>query len=334
VVWVRNPAWKQSTDSVRHDYVAKIVDTIGVTDATTQVDEIKAGTEDLQQDTSFPPQLIASYLHNPDFKIWGQSDTDPYIVFNLQSPDANHAMSKQLVREAIEYAINKVAIAKIYGGTTLNPILNGAVAPGNVGYTNYNYYPTANNEGNATKCKQLLKQAGYPNGFTIRDVYRNAGDHPAVFTSVQADLKACGITSVGVPMEQGPYYAFVEDGPNSAKANQWDISEVGWVPDWLGANGRANIVPLFQTDCGDPTTNDGCIHNTTIDNDINKALQAPNSATAAPYWDATGQEVMKNAYIVPLTTQDVVLFAGKSVQHLIYNPLAEQFNVTQLWLSS
>ena len=63
VVWVRNPAWKQSTDSVRHQYVSKIVDTIGVTDATTQVDEIKAGTEDLQQDTVVP---AAAHLQLPE----------------------------------------------------------------------------------------------------------------------------------------------------------------------------------------------------------------------------------------------------------------------------
>src|SRR5438067_6460467 len=108
------------------------------------------------------------------------------------SPDATHAMSKLKVRQAIEYAINKVAIAKIYGGTKLNPILNGAIAPGNVGYAKYNYYPTPNNSGDPAKCKQLLAQAGYPHGFSVTDVYRNVGNHPAVFTSVQSDLKACG----------------------------------------------------------------------------------------------------------------------------------------------
>jgi peptide/nickel transport system substrate-binding protein len=179
----------------------------------------------------------------------------------------------------------------------------------------------------------MLKQAGYPNGFQILDVYRNAGNHPAVFTSVQASLKACGITSKGVPMQQGPYYAFVENGPSSAKANQWDISEVGWVPDWLGNNGRANVVPMFQSNCVNPTTNDGCYSSKIVDGDIAKALKAPNQATATPYWAAAGQQVMKDAAIVPLTTQDTVLFTGKRVHNLIYNPLAATYNLTQLWVS-
>ncbi|HLX52125.1 MAG TPA: ABC transporter substrate-binding protein [Streptosporangiaceae bacterium] len=336
IVLSRNPAWKQSTDPLRHDYVNQIVITEGTTSNETQLADVEAGTDDLMWDTPPPTSAIPSLQasHNPGLHIYTQTGTaNPYIVFNLQSPDASKAMSKLLVRQAIEYAINKVAIAKIYGGVTLNPILNGAIAPGDVGYTNYNYYPTPNSEGNPAKCKAMLKQAGYPNGFQILDVYRNAGDHPAVFTSVQASLKACGITSKGVPMQQGPYYAFVENGLNSKKANQWDISEVGWVPDWLGNNGRANVVPLFQTNCSNPTTNDGCYSSKITDADIAKALKAPNQATATPYWAAAGQQVMKDAAIVPLTTQDTVLFTGKRLRNLIYNPLAATYNLTQLWLS-
>jgi peptide/nickel transport system substrate-binding protein len=337
VVLSKNPAWKQSSDTLRHQYVSQIVINEGITSQETAQADVQAGTDDIMWDappaTSSIPQLQAS--KNPGLHIYDSTGSaNPYIVFNLQSPDANHAMSKPLVREAIEYAVNKVAIAKIYGGTKLAPVLNEAIAPGNAGYSSYNYYPTPNNEGNAAKCKSLLAQAGYPHGLQLLDVYRNAGNHPAVFTSVQASLKACGITSKGVSMEQGPYYAFVENAPNSAKANQWDISEVGWVPDWLGPNNaRSNIVPLFQKNCTNPTTNDGCINDPKINADIASALKAPDTAAASPFWISAGQQVMKGAYIVPMTTQNVVLFANPKVHNLVYNPLAEQWNLTQLWLS-
>jgi len=335
IVLSRNPAWKQATDPLRHDYVSQIQVTEGTASNQTALADVEAGSADLMWDLPVPtasiPQLEAS--KNPGLHIFTNSGSEnPFLVFNFQSPDANHAMSKLKVRQAIEYAINKVAIAKIYGGTKLNPILNGAIAPGNVGYTNYNYYPSPNSEGDPAKCKALLAQAGYPNGFTITDAYRNAGNHPAVFTSVQSDLKACGITVKGSPQQQGPYYAFIENAPNSAKANQWDITEPGWVPDWAGNNARSNVVPLFQTNCTNPTTNEGCYSNATTDNLIKQALAAPNEAAAAPLWAKAGQQVMKDAAIVPFTTQDVVLFAGTHVHNLIYNPLAEQYNVTQLWV--
>jgi peptide/nickel transport system substrate-binding protein len=337
IVLSRNPAWKQSTDQLRHQYLNQIVVNEGTTSSQTALSNVQAGTDDLMWDLPVPtsaiPQLQAS--HNPGLHIYTKTgSTNPYVVFNEQSPDANHAMSKLLVRQAINYAVNKVAIAKIYGGTTLNPVLNEAIAPGNVGYTTYNDYPSPNNSGDAAKCKQLLAKAGYPHGFKIIDVYRNAGNHPAVFTSIQSSLKACGITSVGSPQEQGPYYAFIENSGNSKKANQWDISEVGWVPDWLGNNGRANVVPLFETNCVNPTTNYGCYSNPTVDSDIKAALVAPSESAAGPLWAKAGQQVMKDAAIAPLTTQDVVLFAGTKLHNLIYSPLAESWNVTQMWKSS
>src|SRR6266568_903037 len=39
----KNPAWKQSTDSVRHQYVSKITMTMGVTSAATQLADMQAG---------------------------------------------------------------------------------------------------------------------------------------------------------------------------------------------------------------------------------------------------------------------------------------------------
>jgi peptide/nickel transport system substrate-binding protein len=336
IVLTRNLAWKQSTDPLRHQYVSQIVVTEGTASNQTALANVQAGTDQLMWDLPVPtpsiPQLQAS--HNPGLHIYTDTgNSNPYVVFNLQSPDANHALSKLKVRQAIEYAINKVAIAKIYGGTKLNPVLNGAIALGNVGYANYNYYPTPSSSGNPAKCKQLLAQAGYPHGFKIIDVYRNVGNYPAVFTSVQSDLKTCGITSVGNPQELGPYFAIVQNGPNSAKTNQWDISEVTWIPDWLGNDGRANVVPLFQTNCTNPTTNYGCYSSTTTDNDIKQALTAPSASAAVPLWTKAGEQVMKDAIIVPMTTQDVVLFAGAKVHNLIYNPLAQSYNVTQLWVS-
>jgi peptide/nickel transport system substrate-binding protein len=333
IVLSRNPAWKQSTDPLRHQYVSQMVVTEGTTSNQTALANVQAGTDDLLWDLPVPtpsiPQLEAS--KNPGLHIYTNiGSSNPYMVFNLKSPAANHALSELKVRQAIEYAINKVAIAKIYGGVELNPILNGAIAPGNVGYANYNYYPTPGDSGDPAKCKSMLAAAGYPHGFTITDVYRNVGNGSAVFTSVQSSLKACGITSKGSPQEPGPYFGIVGDPGN---ASEWDISEPGWVPDWLGNNGRANVVPLFQTSCVNPTSNFGCYSSKTTDSDINAALTAPSESAAAPLWAKAGEQVMKDAAIIPFTTQDVVLFAGLRAHNLIYSPIAEQFNPTQLWVS-
>ena len=329
VVFKKNPAWTQLSDPVRHQYVNEIVINEGLTSATAlSRSRGRVRRPDVGHCRTRPRSRPWKPARTPTSANYGGQE-NPYLVFDFQ-PCRTNSLA---VRQAIEYAINKVAIAKIYGGTKLNPILNGAIAPGNVGYTNYNYYPSPNSEGDPAKCKHCSPAGRTRTASPSPTAYRNAGNHPAVFTSVQSDLKACGITVKGSPQQQGPYYAFIENAANSAKADQWDITEPGWVPDWAGNNARSNVVPLFQTNCTNPTTNEGCYSNATTDNLIKQALAAPNEAAAAPLWAKAGQQVMKDAAIVPFTTQDVVLCAGTHVHNLIYNPLAEQYNVTQLWLS-
>ncbi len=106
----------------------------------------------------------------------------------------------------MEYAIDKVAIGQIYGGPGPNTPLNQVIPPGNVGYQPFNLYPTPGNRGDQAKCRQLLAQAGYPNGLTLSYVYRNAGNHPAVTQSVQADLKSCGVTVKLIPQTSADFY--------------------------------------------------------------------------------------------------------------------------------
>src|SRR5579862_7224707 len=86
-----------------------------------------------------------------------------------------------------------------------NEPLNQVIAAGAEGYVPFNDYPTPNNQGDPGKCKSLLKAAGYPNGLTLKDYYRNSGNHPAVFQEVQADFGKCGVTVTGTPIATGYY---------------------------------------------------------------------------------------------------------------------------------
>jgi peptide/nickel transport system substrate-binding protein len=330
ITLTKNPEWKQSTDPVRHQYIDKMVVTEGTDDPATALQDMKAGSGDIMWDLVVPTDQIPSLQasKDPNFAIWSGHITNPYLVFNLQSGPT----AKLQVRQAIEYAIDKVNIAKIYGGTTLNPPITTAIPPGNIGYQPYNLYPTPGNAGDPAKCKSMLAAAGYPNGLTLTDAYRNAGNHPAVFQSVQADLKACGITVNGSPQQQGNYYAWLED-PANGKAGKWNISEPGWIPDWYGNNGRALVQPLFTSPCVNPTTNYGCYNSATTNSLVNKALTSTDQSTAANDWHQADMQVMKDAVIVPFTTQNTPWYHSSRVKNAIWNWLNQNYDPTQLWLS-
>src|ERR1022692_2388848 len=212
IILTRNAAWTQASDSIRHQYVDTIdvkLDLAGSAAATEVQQDLAAGTADLEWNTNVPPADIhglESPSRNPQLGVFpAPGTTNPYLVFNVQSPNNGGALGNVKVRQGLEYAIDKVAINKIYGGASLNEPLNQVIAAGAEGYVPFNDYPTPNNQGDPGKCKSLLKAAGYPNGVTLKDYYRNSGNHPAVFQEVQADFARCGVTVVGTPIATGYY---------------------------------------------------------------------------------------------------------------------------------
>lgn len=334
IVLAKNPAWDQSSDPLRHQYVDEITVTEGQ-DAGPVQQQIQAGTADLEWDTPVPTASIPALQAAKDDRLglYPALDTNPYLVFNLQSPNNTGALGKVAVRQAIEYAIDKVAVGQVYGGPALNTPIGQVIPPGNVGYQQFDPYATTDGKGDPATCKSKLTAAGYPNGLTLTDVYRNAGDHPAVAQTVQADLKQCGITVKLVPSNQGDYYGKYLESPSAAKRGVWDISEPGWVPDWYGNNGRAIIEPLFDGRTYGPNSVDyGDYDNPAVDSLIDQALSATDQTKAAGLWHQADVAIMKDAPIVPFQTQKTALYRSTRVHNAIFFPFSQSYDVTQIWL--
>ena len=263
----RNPAWNQSTDPNRHQYVNKVTVTMGVSDAQTQFNDMKAGQYDLPLDTNIVPSEIPTLesTHDPKFRAWPGSNLPPYMVFNLRSPNSGGAMGKLAVRQAIQYGVNKVAVQKVVGGPTVGTITNTAISPGNVGYQNYNLYPTPKSQGDPAKCKAMLAKAGYKKGLTLTYLYENDSINKAEFEAIQASLRSCGINLNGKPEAGSTFFVDLGNAPANAKPGVWDIGQAIWFPDWFGNNGRTIISPLFETNCVLNTTNYGCYSSKTLD---------------------------------------------------------------------
>ena len=342
ITFARNPAWKQSTDSLRHDYVANVVLTEGVASAATQLADLQAGTEDLTNDTPLNaasiPGLIAS--KPPNFAIWPWSTTNPYIVFNLQSPNANGAMKKLLVRQAIEYGLDKTAVVKSYGGPAVSQVISTVIPPGNVGYVNYNLYPDNNGQGNVAMCKSDLSKAGYPNGISLNYEYQNDSSNTRAFTAIQASLKACNINVVSKPEPGSSFFVDIGNAPSNNKAGTWDMAQATWVPDWFGNNGRTVIQALFQgPNCVVNTVNYGCYNNATVNSLITKAEAATSLTTAGNDWHAADEQIMKDATIVPIESQNFPLYASSRVKEAgastaVFAPNIGESDPTQVWLSN
>ena len=104
------------------------------------------------------------------------------------SANLDSSYSKKGVREAVEYAIDKAAIAKTLGYGFMEPLTQLAFST-SLGYNK-------NDKGrlyNPAKAKQLLSEAGYANGFKTKITVLASSFYRDIAVAIQGYLAAVGI---------------------------------------------------------------------------------------------------------------------------------------------
>jgi len=159
---------------------------------------MEAGEADVWTDVGFMKNVLE--LEKKGFKInWG-----PGMFWSIlpNSSDPNSPFANKKVREAIEYALDRPAIAKAIGYGTYEPLHQIATKnwPGYVpGYDPRPYNPD--------KARQLLAEAGYSTGLKTTILGMVGGED--ALTALQASLKEVGIEATPDVADMGRYFGAV-----------------------------------------------------------------------------------------------------------------------------
>lgn len=318
ITLARNPVWKASTDDLRKAYV-NAIDINEGGDETTNLQQIQAGTADSTfSNDPLPTTAIPGLLsaNNPGIHVNPTGATNPYVVFNTLG--GNAAVKNQMVRQAINYAVDKRAISIVTGGERINPVINQIFSQSVVGegWKQQDLYATAGNAGDVQKAKDLLSKAGFPNGLTLKFTYRTKGNGPKIADSLKTSLAKAGITLQLKGVVNSNFYSNYLQKPAITKSGDWDLAEPGWAADWEGSAERSYYTPLFDgRTYGPGTTNYGDYNSQAVNTAADAALAETDPAKAADDWNKIDTMIMTDAPWVPLVENNQANFVGSRVKN-------------------
>jgi len=222
IVAVKNPNWtgkgQQYVNEMHFEFSAN---------PSTALLKLERGDVDLLGDP-IPP---ADYLRTKASPEWGKYVVSAplinsfYVFLNvLEKPYDN-----QKVRQAINNAINTQKIQKLLAGQVVaaNQIYPKGMPGYQEGKQYYAYDPA--------KAKQLLAEAGFPNGFKTTFYTHNVDPFPKISQSIQNDLAAVGIQATIKQMDRATYWNMV-----ALKSSHFGIGLTDWrmdypdPSDWIG----------------------------------------------------------------------------------------------------
>lgn len=222
---------------------------------------------DLSMIKDVPTEEIPSLEGNSEFNVEPIMGTY-YVTFNTQKEPFNDPK----VREALSLAIDREYVAGTIMQGTYSPAKN-FVGPGvsdeaegssfeEVTTKTYgDHFDTSNYEKDLEKAKQLLADAGYPNGEGFPEfsyLTNDAGYHKAVAEYLQSAWGDLGLTMTVNIQEWKTVTADRREG-------NFDVARNGWVYDW---DDPSNMINLMETGNGN---NDGKYSNPEFDKAVDDA---------------------------------------------------------------
>ena len=287
-----------------------------VADPAVQLLQLQKGDADIARDLQ--ADQLKTLAGNKDFTIAASPQgTSMYIAMNQNVPE----LQKVQVHQAIKWAIDYEAIARnitpnTWGAcqTFLPSALPGAL--------NQNPFHR-----DVAKAKQLLAEAGYPDGFSVSMDYISVAPYGDIAQAIQADLAAIGIKVQLLPGEQKQVIT-------KTRARTHQLAMLVWGTDYFDPNSNA------QAWCENPDDSDQsklkilAWRSHFVDKELNgealAAVQELDSAKRIELYRKMQQQFMDRAPFAMLLQRNAVAVLGKGVSGFRVGPMPDYTKYAQI----
>lgn len=280
---------------------------LAVPEATTRMALVETGEAHVS--VRVPPQDVARLNANPNVTVENVSSVRTiYIYFNHTMEPFTDAR----VRQAINYAVDKEEIAEFVVGGAVR-VSDAPVSPGVFGYTpvgNYDYDPE--------KAKQLLADAGFPNGFSTT-LYSPNGRYLQdiqISEAIQSQLAAVGINAEIETLEWAAYLAKTN---LPKEENEVPFAMLGWGT--VTGDADYGLYALFHSTQHVPAgSNRSFYANPTVDALLDQARTNPNPILREVVYEEAMQIIWDEAAWLFLHSETQLVAVRDNVVGLIIHP--------------
>jgi ABC-type transport system substrate-binding protein len=296
-------------------YVSEVTEHLGTTPQV-ELLELEKGQIDLMGD----PLPNSSYL-----SVVGDKSLQSQVVhrdelstYFLTMNTHIKPFNNPLVREAVSYAINRADLLKTVNGQ--GTPAKGFIPPGVTGYTSAQLTHSLD----VAKAKALLKQAGYPNGFSTTLYSWNTQPWTNLDPPIQQMLAAIGVKLKVDPIQESAFFTLAGT-PDKAP-----MTLTFWVADYPDASDFFNALLSCAADIpGGQNYSFYC--NKSVDAAV--AAGQANPADAVADYTKASKLMLADNPIVPLYNGTVTEVRGSRVQGFFANPIWD-YEIDHYWLSS
>ncbi|HET8640276.1 MAG TPA: ABC transporter substrate-binding protein [Solirubrobacterales bacterium] len=306
----RNPAWAKSNGEAIAALPAGSMDAIDVTivrNATTQVNDIEDGRFQWMQNAP-PADRYASVKR----KFEGtQFRTDPTIANYFFWMNTSKApFDDQKVREAISYAIDPDALARIYAGQSV--VLHQMLPPDLPGSEEFDLFPT-----DMKKAKSLLAEAK-PSDLKIGVWTDDEGPNKEAGEYLDSVLRELGFETDLKVLSADIYYETV----GNQSTDDVDMGWASWFSDYPHPN--AYFQPLFTAEGISPieTTNLARYDDPALSKKVTELAEVPLGPEQEAAYAELNKQYGEAAAYVPYGAATISTFVSSDIDldALVVNP--------------